>query len=184
MSNNSKEMGTLTQLLQENFPEAFRAFHQHRGDETVEVDAAQIVALCQFLRDDARCKMELMIDLTAVDYIKEQPRFEVVYHFKSLSLKHRLRVKTRIPEEPAEIDSIHELWQAADWYERECFDMYGITFKNHPNLERILLYPEFEGYPLRKDYPVDGEQPRVEMRPVTERHDYKRSEWKDNPKIG
>lgn len=175
MPTNPTEMGTLTQLIQENFPDAFLECHQHRGDETVQVEAAQIVPICRFLRDDERCQMELMIDLTAVDYIKEQPRFEIVYHFKSLSLEHRLRVKTRIPETPAEIDSIHELWQAADWYERECYDMYGIIFKNHPNLERLLLYPEFEGHPLRKDYPVDRQQPRVEMRHVNERHDYKRS---------
>lgn len=175
MSAKPEAMGTLTQLIQENFSDAFEDFHNHRGDETVKVDSAQIVPICQFLRDDERCKMELMIDLTAVDYIKEQPRFEMVYHFKSLSLEHRLRVKTRIPEETPEIDSIHELWLAANWYERECYDMYGIQFKNHPNLERILMYPEFEGYPLRKDYPVDGQQPRVEMRAVNERHDYTRS---------
>ncbi len=175
MSTEQQEIGKLTQLLQEQFPEAIQENHNHRGDETVLVDRTQILPICQFLRDDERCKMEMMIDLTTVDYLAETPRFEMVYHFKSLSLAHRIRVKARISEEHCEIDSIHELWQAVDWYERECYDMYGIVFKNHPNLKRILMYPEFEGHPLRKDYPVDKEQPLVEMRPVHERHDYERS---------
>ncbi len=175
MSTESQEMGKLTQLLKDQFPDTVRDFHNHRGDETILIDRNQIVPVCQFLRDDDRCKMELMIDLTAVDYWEEQPRFEIVYHFKSLSLNHRLRLKVRIPEDACEIDSIHALWQSVDWYERECYDMYGIVFKNHPNLKRILMYPEFEGHPLRKDYPTDKEQPLVEMRVVYERHDYKRS---------
>ncbi|MBF0276735.1 MAG: NADH-quinone oxidoreductase subunit C [SAR324 cluster bacterium] len=172
MSTEQEEIGNLTQLLQEQFPGAVQSYHQHRGDETVLVERSQILPICQFLRDDERSKMEMMIDLTAVDYIKESPRFEVVYHFKSLSLEHRIRVKVRVPEEDCEIDSIHELWLAVDWYERECYDMYGIIFKNHPNLQRILMYSQFEGYPLRKDYPIGRQQPLVEMRPVNERHDY------------
>ena len=175
MAEEQQEMGNLTTLLKEQFPEAIQDFHNHRGDETVLVERTHIVPICRFLRDDPRCKMEMMIDLTAVDYIEETPRFEVVYHFKSLSLPHRLRVKARVPAEACEIDSIHQLWQAVDWYERECYDMYGIVFKNHPNLKRILMYPEFEGHPLRKDYPVDKQQPRVDMRPVHERHNYERS---------
>ncbi len=170
-----QSIGQLTQLLQDQFPKAIQGFHDHRGDETVLIDRAEIVPICQFLRDDERCKMELMIDLTAVDYINENPRFEVVYHFKSLRLDHRLRLKALVPEEDCRIDSIHELWMAADWYERECYDMYGITFTNHPNLKRILMYDEFEGYPLRKDYPVDKEQPLLELREVHERYDYERS---------
>ena len=175
MSTTSQEMGILSQLLNEQFPGTVQGSHKHRGDETVLIDHNQIFPVCQFLRDDERCKMEMMVDLTAVDYLNEQPRFEVVYHFKSLSLNHRLRLKVRVPEDSCEIDSIHSLWRSVDWYERECYDMYGIIFKNHPNLKRILMYPEFEGFPLRKDYPTDKEQPLVEMRVVRERHDYKRS---------
>lgn len=169
------EMGQMTQHLKNKFPDAIQGWHNHRGDETVSVDAAQIHPVCEFLRDDEQCKMEMMIDLTAVDYIKEEPRFEVVYHFKSLTRSKRIRVKARVSEEQCEIDSIHDLWKAVDWYERECFDMYGIIFKNHPNLKRLLTYDEFEGHALRKDYPVDKEQPLVEMREVHERHDYERS---------
>lgn len=169
------ETESLTQILTNTFPNAVQDSHNHRGDETVLVDATQIIPICQFLRDDDRCKMEMMIDLSAVDYIKETPRFEVVYHLKSLSLGHRIRVKARVSEEVCAIDSIHELWKAVNWYERECYDMYGIVFKNHPNLKRILTYEEFEGYPLRKDYPADKEQPLIELREVHERHDYGRS---------
>ena len=86
--------------------------------------------------------------------------------------EHRLRIKVPLEEKAAEVDTISALWVAADWYERECFDMYGITFKGHPNLKRLLMYEGFEGYPLRKDYPKGLSQPLVEMRPVKERYNY------------
>jgi len=154
-----KNSGSLTRLLKEKFPDAIQDSHDYQGDETIIVDRNSIVPICQFLRDDDQCKMEMMIDLTAVDYLGKTPRYEVVYHLKSLSLEHRIRIKVPISEEECHIDSITLLWKAVDWYERECFDMYGITFNGHPNLKRILMYPEFEGYPLRKDYPVDKQQP-------------------------
>ena len=100
------------------------------------------------------------------------PRFEVVYHLNSLSLHHRLRVKIPLEEAAPEVDSILELWVAADWYERECHEMYGIGFAGHPNLIPLLLYDGFEGYPLRKDYEKGLSQPLVPRRPVRERYDY------------
>jgi len=96
-----------------------------------------------------------------VDYLGEQPRFEMVYHLYSVGRNRRLRVKARVPEEPAEIDTLTELWSSANWMEREVWDMYGIRFKGHPNLRRLLLYEEFEGHPLRKDYPKERRQPLV-----------------------
>ena len=125
-----------------------------------------------FLKNDSRCAFELMIDLTAVDYLPRTPRFEMVYHFKSLSLNHRLRVKIPVDEQTAEVDTIRELWIAADWYERECHEMYGIHFEGHPNLRPLLMYEGFEGYPLRKDYEKGRSQPLVPMRPVRERYNY------------
>ncbi len=113
-----------------------------------------------------------MVDLTAVDLLPQTPRFEVVVHLYSLVHNHRLRVKIVLEEAKAEIDSITPLWVAADWYERECHEMYGIRFKGHPNLAPLLLYEGFEGYPLRKDYDKGLAQPLVDLRPVRERHDY------------
>ncbi len=175
MSTESSEIGKFTQLVQEQFPSVVLSFHNHRGDETISIDRDYIVPVCKFIRDDPRLKMQMLVDVTAVDYLGEEPRFEVVYHFKSLAMGQRLRVKARVPEGDCRIDSIHELWLCANWYERECFDMYGIHFNNHPNLKRLLMYEEFEGYPLRKDYPVDGQQPRVPLREVHERYSYERS---------
>jgi NADH-quinone oxidoreductase subunit C len=90
-----------------------------------------------------------------------QERFAVVYHFFSLSLKHRLRVEVLVGEADAEVDSLAPLWASADWLEREVWDMFGIRFRGHPNLKRILLYEEFVGHPLRKDYPVNKRQPLI-----------------------
>ncbi|MDO8730884.1 MAG: NADH-quinone oxidoreductase subunit C [Candidatus Omnitrophota bacterium] len=88
-------------------------------------------------------------------------RFEVVYHFFSLPLKRRIRLKVPVEESKPEVDSLVPLWAAANWFEREVWDMYGIRFRGHPDLKRILMYPEFEGHPLRKDYPVNKRQPLI-----------------------
>jgi NADH-quinone oxidoreductase subunit C len=91
-----------------------------------------------------------------------QSRFAVVYHFYSMTLKHRLRLVVPVEEDVAELDSLTSLWPGANWLEREVWDMFGITFRGHPDLKRILMYEEFEGHPLRKDYPVNKRQPLVE----------------------
>jgi NADH-quinone oxidoreductase subunit C len=111
----------------------------------------------------------MLVDLTCVDYPDREPRFEVVVHLYSLSKGYRLRLKTRVGDaegESAEVDSLTDLWASANWSEREAFDMFGVVFKGHPDLRRILLYPEFEGYPLRKDYPAERIQPLVPYRDV------------------
>src|SRR5690606_341290 len=108
-------------------------------------------------------------DLTAVDYPEREPRFEVVSHVYSLELGHRLRLKTRVGDlegNSADVDSLTSLWASASWLEREAYDMFGIRFVGHPDLRRILLYPEFEGHPLRKDYPADRIQPLIPFRDV------------------
>jgi len=172
----SPETGELTVLLQLEFPDAVTGFHAHRGDETVVIEREALEPVCRFLRDDSRCSFEIMMDLTAVDLLEmnETPRFEMVYHFKSLTHAHRLRIKVRLAEDDCNITSIHHLWKAVDWYERECFDMFGIHFEGHPDLRRILMYDEFEGHPLRKDYPIDKQQPLLELKEVEERHIYGR----------
>ena len=170
------ETGELTALLKQEFPDDVTDFHAHRDDETVVIKRDALEAVCRFLRDDTRCSFEIMMDLTAVDRLEmnEAPRFEMVYHFKSLTHARRLRLKVRLTEDDCKIASIHHLWKAVDWYERECFDMFGIVFEGHPDLRRILMYDEFEGHPLRKDYPIDKQQPLMELKEVEERHVYGR----------
>ena len=172
----STETGELTTLLKQEFPDDVTDFHAHRDDETVVIKRDALEAVCRFLRDDTRCSFEIMMDLTAVDRLEmnESPRFEMVYHFKSLTHARRLRLKVRLTEDDCKIASIHHLWKAVDWYERECFDMFGIVFEGHPDLRRILMYDEFEGHPLRKDYPIDKQQPLMELKEVEERHVYGR----------
>ena len=157
--------------LKSKFGASVLAVDNFRGDETAVVKGAQIKQVCTFLRDEKALAFDMLTDATAVDYLldpaAEDYRFEVVYHFYSTTLKHRLRVKVRLPEEEPQVDSIHELWPVANWLEREIWDMYGIRFVGHPELRRILLYEEFEGHPLRKDYPKDKHQP-LARRPENE----------------
>ena len=147
--------------LLEGLPGATTATHAYVGDATAIVDASRIQEVLRFLRDDPDCEFEMLTDLCAADYLGEEPRFEVVYHLYSVTKNHRLRVKARVPEEPAEIDTAYDLWPSADWMEREVWDLYGIRFRGHPDLRRLLLYEEFEGHPLRKDYPKEKRQPLV-----------------------
>ncbi len=148
--------------LSARFPDAVESSHSFRGDETALIRRHDILEVMRYLRDELQ--LEFLMDLTAVDYIDEKPRFEIVYHLKSLSKNYRLRIKARVPESDPTIDSLTSLWKGADWYERECYEFYGIIFKGHPNLKTLLLYPEFKGFPLRKDYPLDKRQPRVPLR--------------------
>lgn len=147
--------------LIEAMPEAVQATHAHLGDATVLVDAGHVVDVLRFLRDDADCEFEMLTDLCAVDYLGETPRFEVVYHLYSVTRNHRLRIKARVAEDPCEIATACDVWPSANWMEREVWDLYGIRFVGHPNLKRLLLYEEFEGHPLRKDYPKEKRQPLV-----------------------
>jgi NADH-quinone oxidoreductase subunit C len=124
------------------------------GETTLIADPAQIVELCRHLKDSE--KYIRLSAVTAVDWHPAEPRFEVVYHLHSLDRNLRLRVKCRLSGSNPEIDSVTGVWRAANWYEREVYDMFGVTFRNHPNLVRILMPTDWEGYPLRKDYPVHG----------------------------
>ncbi|MDH5751075.1 MAG: NADH-quinone oxidoreductase subunit C [Deltaproteobacteria bacterium] len=162
----------LTRLLRNNFGEVVLDHHDQHGDETVVITRERMLDVFSFLRDDHRCSFSLMMDLTAVDLMPRQPRFELVVHLKSIDLHHRLRVKVPVSEDSPEVDSIRDLWIAADWYERECHEMYGIKFKGHPDLRPLLLYEGFQGHPLRKDYEKGRQQPLVPLRPVTERYNY------------
>ena len=171
-----QETGGMTALLKQKFPNDVIYFHAHRSDETVVIERDSLISVCRFLRDDSRCAFEIMVDITVVDglEINLKPRFEVVYHFKSLTHACRIRLKVPLEEDDCRITTISHLWKSADWYERECFDMFGIIFEGHTDLRRILMYEEFEGHPLRKDYPIDKQQPLMELKEIEERHTYGR----------
>ena len=159
----------LVELVKKQFPASVIETHSLVGDDTVVVEATRWKEVARFLKDDPRADMQMLVDLTAVDYPERKPRFEVVAHFYSLSKGHRLRLKARVGDaegEGADIDTLADLWASANWAERECFDMFGVRFRGHPDLRRILMYPEFEGHPLRRDYPADRIQPLVPFREV------------------
>lgn len=162
----------LTALLQSTFANSVVDHHCQHGDETVIIRREGMLEVFRFLKEDPRCAFDMMIDLTAADYLPRAPRFELVVHLKSITLHHRLRIKVPLEEGAEEVDTISGLWVAANWYERECYDMYGIHFAGHPDLRRLLLYEEFQGHPLRKDYDYHVQQPLVPLRAVRERHDY------------
>jgi NADH-quinone oxidoreductase subunit C len=124
------------------------------GESTVVADPSRIVDLCRYLKDNETYIR--LSGITAVDLHPAEPRFEVIYHLHSLDRNQRLRVKCHLSGAAAEIDSVTGVWRSANWYEREVYDMFGVVFRNHPNLIRILMPLDWEGYPLRKDYPVHG----------------------------
>jgi NADH-quinone oxidoreductase subunit C len=143
--------------------------HSQFGDDTAVVKPSAWREVALFLKNDPRLAMNMFVDLCAVDYlpIGADPRFEVVCHLRSLQHAHRIRIKARVGDEEgngAELDSLVPVWKGANWFERETFDMMGIVFRGHPDLRRLLMYPEFVGHPLRKDYPADKIQPLIPFR--------------------
>jgi NADH-quinone oxidoreductase subunit C len=133
------------------------------GMDTAMIDKAALREIITFLRDDEKMQYNFLREVTCVDYLHRQPRFEVIYVLYSMSRKTQVVIKAIVEEDDPVIDSIHDLYGCANWGEREVWDMYGISFKGHPELRRILLYEEFEGHPLRKDYEKTASQPRMEL---------------------
>lgn len=130
--------------------------HTIAHDElTVRVNAADIVKVATFLRDDPACQFVCFVDVTAVDYPAREQRFDVVYHFMSPRLNQRIRVKAAT-DEVTPVPSLINVFRGADWFERETYDLYGVLFTGHPDMRRILTDYGFEGHPLRKDFPLTG----------------------------
>ncbi len=147
--------------IRENFPEAVISTHSELGQDTVVLTKSSILEVARFLKEDPSLRFNYLMDLTAVDYMDRKPRFEVVYHFFSIANRLRLRVKAPVGGVEPEIDTLTSLWPIANWMEREVYDMFGIRFAGHPDLRRLLMYPEFQGHPLRKDYPYNKRQPLI-----------------------
>jgi NADH-quinone oxidoreductase subunit C len=151
------------EILQERLPHAVLEAGSYVGDEMALVDRAHLVEALTLLRDDPELDFAMLTDLTVVDWLGQVPRFEVVYHLYSLRHRHRVRIKVGVAEAPAEcwVPTATGLWHAAAWSEREAWDLYGVRFAGHPDLRRILMYEEFVGHPLRKDYPQNARQPLI-----------------------
>ena len=151
-----------------------------RGELTVTVAPATIPDFVGYLKTDPNCRFTTLIDITAVDWPERERRFDMVYHFLSMHLNHRIRVKAEVREDEL-VPSITEIHPSANWYEREVFDMYGILFSGHPDLRRILTDYGFQGFPLRKDFPTTGyvelryseEAKRVVYEPVKLTQEYR-----------
>ena len=149
----------LVARAREVFGERILDSHANLGDATIVIPREPALEIFQALRDQPEFGFNFLTDATAVDYLGQVPRFTVVYHLYSLAQNHRLRVKIQVPEDEAWVHSLVPLWHSANWLERECWDMLGIRFVGHPDPRRILMYEEFVGHALRKDYPVDKRQP-------------------------
>ena len=127
-----------------------------REEMTIYVEQGSIREACAVLRDDTECAFNFLSDVTCVDWFPSEPRFEVVYHLLSIPKKERVRLKVRLHSANPAVESLTSLWPGANYFEREVFDLFGIRFTGHPYLRRILMPEDWEGHPLRKDYPVEG----------------------------
>lgn len=161
--------------LRERFGDAIVETHSHRGDHTAVVSPEQYHEILSFLRTDPACDYDFLTDLSGLDRLRlhadASPRFEVIVHLYSRNRNDRLRIKTRPTDDSAPVLlTITDIYPAANWPEREVWDMFGVRFTGHPNPKRMLLYEEFVGHPLRKDYPVNKRQPLVKERPVHDEH--------------
>lgn len=150
-------MHSLAERIHGRFGDGVLRTHEWRGDLAVTVKRESLHAVCRFLRDDPAMDFDYIVHVSSVDWPDDEERFEVVYEVYSIRHRHRVRVKTRVPEGDCSVDSLTDVWRGAEFMEREVFDMMGIRFRNHPDLRRILMPDDFqEGYPLRKDFPLQG----------------------------
>ena len=155
--------------VRDHFGAAILEDEKVRGQLILRVEPGRIIEIATFLRDEISLKFDHLADVTAVDYLLynpqggppgegRTPRFDVVYNFYSISLNHRVRIKAGLPEDEPHIDSVVGVFPSANWAERETYDLYGIVFDGHPNMTRILTPDDFQGHPLRKDYPLIEEE--------------------------
>ena len=165
LSHRGGEPNPSAKALQERFSSAIRRSEVIWGETIVHVDPAKAHEVIAWLRDDPAQRYDFLSDVTAVEYRDAEAPIEVVWHLRSLPFRRFLRVKAQLPKgQPLEIDSVYDLYRSADWLERECYDMFGIRFRGHPDLRRILMWESYrEGFPLRKDFPLRGRFSRSEQ---------------------
>ena len=144
--------------MRERFPSEVKEIKEFRGQVSVVIQKDRLKEIMEYLYDTPHLCFSLLRDLCGVDYLgKKEPRFEVVYQLYSISHRHMIRIRAEVPENDPAIDSVVSIWDGANWHERECYDMFGIRFMGHPDLRRILMPEDWEGSPLRKDYPLESD---------------------------
>jgi NADH-quinone oxidoreductase subunit C len=157
------EKKKITEILKERFPEKIKDTSAQSGDKTVVIERDFLLDLSKFLMKEPYA-YTMLLDLTCVDYLGDDLRFEMVYHLFSISNNDRVRIKVRLSEKDLKINSLTPFWKNANWLEREVYDMFGVHFEGHPYLVRLFMYDGFKGHPLRKDYPLRKRQPIIPMR--------------------
>lgn len=160
-------MASLIETLTARFGDRLRGAGEPLGEPTIVALPKDAFEVFRTLRDDAETAFDVLMDWTAVDYLGRTPRFDLVAQLYSTTKNRRLRVKVPI-DEGESFPTLSSLWGSANWLEREIWDLFGVSFDDHPDLRRILMYPEFEGHPLRKDYPVMRRQPLIPERDPVE----------------
>ncbi len=173
-------LNELGAYLQDRLGAALGSWRVALGELTIEIEPGDLISVMQLLRDDPECRFGCLIDICGADYPMRERRFDVVYHLLSPWRNHRIRVRVTTDAETP-VPSLIEVFPAADWYEREAYDLYGILFSGHPDLRRLLTDYGFEGHPLRKDFPLTGfvelrydeEQKRVVYEPVKLMQEYR-----------
>jgi len=152
-----EEKNLIIEKIKERFPGVVKDAYSFRDLQTVLIDKKSIIDVCRFLKETHEFDFSYLVDLTAVDFPEKDVRFEMVYNLYSISQSKRLFVKVNVDMDDLVVPSVTCLWESANWAEREVYDMFGIKFSGHPNLKRLLMPDDFEGFPLRKEFELDGE---------------------------
>jgi NADH-quinone oxidoreductase subunit C len=175
-------MGTdeIIERLKSRFPDDILSVTEFREQTGITINKKNLLEIAGFLRNEPDLGFDLLRDLCGVDYLnKRTPRFEVVYQMYSIKNKHCIRLNVQVSQKDAHVNSVTSIWTGANWHERECFDLFGIVFDGHPDLRRILMPEDWEGYPLRKDYPVEGpvEEWQGFVEVLRKSEEYKQHQW-------
>lgn len=147
----------IVNTLQDIFKGEIKEISEFNGQVSVIVARERIIEIIRYLHDSPELDFDHLQDICGVDYMNKKPiRFEVVYQLFSITQEHSIRIRAEVPEEDPSIETLSNIWEGAGWHERECYDMFGIIFKGHKDLRRILMPEDWNGHPLRKDYPLEG----------------------------
>ncbi|MCC6346529.1 MAG: NADH-quinone oxidoreductase subunit C [Nitrospirales bacterium] len=159
----------IAEAIKDRYPAEVREIREFRGQVSVIVRKDGIKEMLKYLHETPEFYFDFLQDLCGVDYLgRKEPRFEVVYHLYSMRHKHMIRIRAEVPEDDCAVDSVVDIWQGANWHERECYDLLGVAFDGHPDLRRILLPEDWEGHPLRKDYPLQSDLGEMEWKEYKE----------------